>query len=216
VNGFRGFLVLLRDPLRFRSRFQFRQHLIEIIADGGTLGLWDIGGRFHRGERFPELPSRGHADRFLIVAVPLDEIGGGGHFLGDLSDVLALRIEVHREVGRKETDDDEHDQADALLAVVRPMREGDSGAGQNQQSSHPPNRGLVAFRGLVKALVVNHQFQQPENDKSEHKADDRREQQGRQNAFDLTPIDAIAKPARVFDRIRDRDADERANQGVRT
>jgi hypothetical protein len=36
------------------------------------------------------------------------------------------------------------------------------------------------------------------------------------NALDLAPIHAIAKSTRVFDRIPDRDADQRPDQSVRT
>jgi hypothetical protein len=74
-------------------------------------------------ERIRELANCGDADRSLIVAVVLDEARGDGHCLGNLSDVLALRIEVLSEGGRNEPDDDQHDQSDALLPVIRAVRE---------------------------------------------------------------------------------------------
>ena len=59
-------------------------------------------------------------------------------------------------------------------------------------------------------------FDQPEEQQRQHEAEDRRDQQGSQDAPDLVPIDAVAEPAAVNQGVLDRNADEGADQRVGT
>ena len=47
--------------------------------------------------------------------------------------------------GRNGAYEDEHDEAHALLTVVRAVREAHAGAGEHQQAADPERRRLVAL-----------------------------------------------------------------------
>ena len=52
-------------------------------------------------------------------------------------------------------DEDEHDQAHALLAIVRTVKEADTGTGKNKQSPDGPRWRRVAFRSFVKRRILD-------------------------------------------------------------
>ena len=60
---------------------------------------------------------------------------------------------VHGVGGGNGADQDEHDQAHALLSVVRAMEETDAGACQQQQAANPERRRCVAHRRFVQSLI---------------------------------------------------------------
>ena len=94
------------------------------------------------------------------------------------------------------------------------MGEGHAGAGEDQDAAHPPDRRLLLLRRLVEVLVVHDLLEQPEGRHGEAEAQHRRNQQREQDAPDLMPIDAFAKRPSVTQRILDRDADQRPDQGM--
>ena len=61
--------------------------------------------------------------------------------------------EVERVGRRHDADQDQHDQAHALLAVVRAVGEAHAGAGQDQQAADPERRRRLAFGRLVERRI---------------------------------------------------------------
>jgi hypothetical protein len=110
--------------------------------------------------------------RLLLIVAVFDHQRFG--LLQDRGQLVerAVRVRVER-VGRgKQADDGEHDEPDALLPVVRPVGEADTGAGQNQNSAHPPDRWAVSGR-LVQVLVMNRLAGEKVQPTRQRKAEDR-------------------------------------------
>ena len=114
---------------------------------------------------------------------------------------------VQRVGGRHRADQDQHDQAHALLPVVGAVREADAGAGQNQQTANPERRWRVAFRRFVEPRIADEDFRQAQQRGSQREADDRRKQQRLADVQRLAPIDAAGRrsaPASTGSRCRRR------------
>ena len=74
---------------------------------------------------------------------------------------LAFRQGAVERVGRRHgADQDQHDQAHALLAVVRAVGEAHAGAGQDQHAADPDRRRLVALGRGIQRGVLDHQLEQ--------------------------------------------------------
>ena len=62
---------------------------------------------------------------------------------------VAVRHGAVQRIGRRhDADQDQHDQAHALLAVVRAVREADAGAGEDQQARIQNGGGAAPFGSL--------------------------------------------------------------------
>ena len=100
--------------------------------------------------------------------------------LADLDEVRCARLghgAVQRVGGRGDADQDQHDQAHALLPVVAAMRERDAGAGQDEQAANPPRRRRRALRLRVERGNAHEQLHRHQEQGGEHESDERAEEQ---------------------------------------
>ena len=95
---------------------------------------------------------------------------GGGRGLLELRHLRFRQRAVQRISRRHGADQDQHDQAHALLTVVRTVREADTGAGQDQEAANPQRRRLVAFRRGVQRRIADDHLQQQQQNCSADKA----------------------------------------------
>ena len=121
---------------------------------------------------------------------------------------------VQRISGGHDADQDEHDQPHALLTVVRPVREADAGARQDQDAADPPGRWRAPF-GSRKRGVPGDELERQEQQARSTEPDERREQQRVADLRRLRPVDAAGASRHGHQLIGEADADDRADQGVR-
>ena len=123
---------------------------------------------------------------------------------------------VERVGRRHRADQDQHDEAHALLAVVGAVGEADarcrSGSGC-RGSTRAAAGCLRALRRAPGCAPTNLQHQQQAARPDE--ADQRRQQQRVADLGGLRPVDAAGAVAAVHQRVGDADADDRADQRVR-
>ena len=116
----------------------------------------------------------------MLWPAPLagDHLGGGLRGLLELRDLRFRQRAVQRIGGRHGADQDQHDQAHALLAVVGAVREADAGAGEDQDAADPQRRRLVALRARrYSAGLRDDELQHQQQDRGQHEAEQRRQQQ---------------------------------------
>ncbi len=131
---------------------------------------------------------------------------------------LVVRHGAVERVGRRHrADQDQHDQAHALLAVIRAMGEADTGAGEDQQAADPERRRLVALRRLIELGRLA-----PAPSAPAAAAPRRMKPISGESSSDLptfgglAPIDAAGGAAgRCHQVVGQADADDRADQRVR-
>ena len=128
---------------------------------------------------------------------------------------LVRQRAVQRIGGGHRADQDQHDEAHALLAVVRAMGEGDARAGEDEQAANPPGRRRLALRLLVKLGLAHDELHQQQQQRRGREADDGRQQQRVADLRRLAPVDARGAVAAAHQRIGDADADDRADQRMR-
>ncbi|ESY84692.1 hypothetical protein X739_20835 [Mesorhizobium sp. LNHC220B00] len=140
-----------------------------------------------------------HADRSGLVGFEIVDVGRA----------------VERIGRRHHADQDQHDQAHALLAVIGAMREADAGAGEDQQRADPPGRRGIAFRRLVERRIADEKLHRIEQDRRGKEADDRRHQQGYADVGRLRPVDTAGGAAgRRHELVGEADADDRTDHRV--
>ena len=71
--------------------------------------------------------------------------------------------------GGNGADEDEHDEAHALLAVVGAVGEADAGAGEDEQGANPEGRRRGAFGRFVEPGIVSDELEEEEEDGSQPK-----------------------------------------------
>ena len=125
------------------------------------------------------------------------------------------RRAIERVGRRRDADQDQHDEAHALLAVVGAVEERDQRAGQDQQPADPERWRLVGGRGGVKLRHADDGLHRQQQQRREGKAEQRREQERLADLGDLIPIHAGRAVLAADDRVGDADADDRPDQGVR-
>ena len=90
------------------------------------------------------------AETAVLVHMPVENaaglLGGGDELLN----IVGGDGVVERVSGGHGADEDQHDQAHALLAVVGAVEEADAGAGEHQQGANGPRRRLFVLGSLVK------------------------------------------------------------------
>jgi hypothetical protein len=115
--------------------------------------------------------------RLALSVSALDELGRFVHHLRGPSDLLMTHFKIERIGCRHQPDDCEHDETNALLTVIRPMRERYAGAGQDQQGPHPPNRRLVSVWRLEELLLADKVLEQQESAECQRKTEQRRHEE---------------------------------------
>ena len=68
--------------------------------------------------------------------------------------------------GRHRADQDQHDQAHALLPVVGTVEEADAGAGEHEKRANGPRRRCAALRRLVESGILDECFRQQEQQRA--------------------------------------------------
>ena len=123
---------------------------------------------------------------------------------------------VQRESGRHDADEDQHDQAHALLPIVRTMSKADAGAGRDQHAANPPRRRLARIRFLEQRWIAHDQLQQQQEQGGDHESDDRRDHQRNANFTGLGPVDAAGHGVRLGKKlVGQSDANDGADERVR-
>jgi hypothetical protein len=148
---------------------QVEAHGGELRARAGGLGL--RGGVGVEGER------------------PLD---GGGGAEGAI-DAVVPRGEVEREAARHDADENEHHEADALLAVVGAVREAHAAAGGDEQRAHARRRRRIARRRDEQRLVGRVAPREEEQRSGGEEAEEGRHHEREGNLAGLGPVDAVAE-----------------------
>jgi hypothetical protein len=141
--------------------------------------------------------------------------GGGRLRCGvELGDLAWRQGAVERVGGRHRTDQDQHDQAHALLAIVGAMGIADAGAGEDQEAADPPWRRLIALRLGIERRDADDETDGEQQERRGGEADQRRQQQRLADLGGLGPVHARRAVLAAHQRIGDADADDRADQRV--
>ena len=123
---------------------------------------------------------------------------------------------VVERVGRgHRADEDEHDQAHALLAVVGAVEEADAGAGENQQRADGPRRRRVVLGRLVEGRIFDEPLGKQEQQRGRANPTMRRNEQDLEDLGGLLPVHARGAAVQVHELVGDADADDGADHGVR-
>jgi len=108
----------------------------------------------------------------------------------ELLDVFPGHRVVQGVGGGHGADENEHDQAHALLAVVGPMTEADTGAGKNEQRADRPRWRRVALGSFVKGGILDRPLGEQEKRSRQHKPEDRGDEQDFEDLGGLLPVNA--------------------------
>ncbi len=154
------------------------------------------------------------AEHVVASRLPLDDLGGRVRRGAELRDLALGHRTVERVSRGHDADQDQHDQAHALLAVIGAVCEAHAGAGQDQQAADPQRRRLVAFRRLVEVGVAHDRLEHEQQQRRGAEANQRRQQQRLADLDRLGPVDAGGAALAMRQRIGDADPDDRADQGV--
>ena len=120
----------------------------------------------------------GVAHHVVACGMLLDDHRGLGRCSLELLHVVRRRRVVQSVGGRHRAEQDQHDETHALLAVVRAMREADTGAGQHQQAANPQRRRRVALGLGIEVFVAHHDLEGEQQKAGSAEAEQRRKQQG--------------------------------------
>ncbi|MNZ76462.1 hypothetical protein D3C78_949670 [compost metagenome] len=217
ADGFHADEQLVVQRLDFLGR-HLRQAavLLQAIADAAQLGSQrrqqvgadDLAALVVAQRLFRILRRRlrSHAAQLLL---------GVAHHGQQVAGLLHRLRAVEGEGQRGGGDQDQHDQADALLPVVGAVGEGHPGAGEDQQSANPPGRRRASFRGAEQRAVANRQAQRQQQQGGAGETHQRREEQCVANLDQLRPGRAADAEMAVHGAVRQADADDRADQRVR-
>ena len=113
-------------------------------------------------------------------------------------------------------DEDQHDEAHAFLSVIGAVEEADAGAGEDEQAADVERRRLGAFGSFVEFGIFDEGFGEQEQEGGATEAYDGREQQRFADVGGLSPVDAAGAASAVHELVGDADADDGADEGVRT
>src|SRR5208283_5642470 len=84
-------------------------------------------------------------------------------------------------------------QSHTLLAVIRSVREADSGAGKNENAANPPRRSLAGFGGMIQLFVLDNDLAEPQQQGGREEAEDGAEEQRFEYVGRFRPINAFAE-----------------------
>ena len=128
----------------------------------------------------------------------------------------ARRQRLVEGVGRRHgADQDQHNEAHALLPVIRAMGKADPGTGQDQQAADPQRRRRPSLGRLVQRRIADQQLRQQKEACRQDEPDQRREQQRFDDVERLAPVDAAGAVLPGQQLIHQPDADDRTDQRVR-
>ena len=136
-----------------------------------------------------------------MALVELAEVQGG---VAGALDLVGGAVQVEDELGRDDADQYQHDQADTLLAVVGAMDEAYRHGGKHQHQAVPERRVLLlvefatGFRGLVHLRQRTPPFQSEQDQRGDHEAGQRREDQRQADVDRLLPVDPSASGTSVI------------------
>lgn len=153
-----------------------------------------------------------------MALVELTEVQGG---VAGALDLVGGAVQVEDELGRDDADQYQHDQADTLLAVVGAMDEAYRHGGKHQHQAVPERRVLLlvefatGFRGLVHLRQRTPPLQSEQDQRGDHEAGQRREDQRQADVDRLLPVDPFGQRHVGDQRIGQADTEDRADQGVR-
>ncbi|KAG1440604.1 hypothetical protein G6F57_018967 [Rhizopus arrhizus] len=128
---------------------------------------------------------------------------------------------VQHEVGRHDADQHQHEQADALLAVIGAVHEAHAHGRQHQHQAVPERRVLLVVdrAALIRRLVHLGQRQpaleQQQQSSRDQESGNRRGHQRQADIDGLAPVDAIGQRQVGDQRIGQAHTQDRADQGVR-
>ncbi len=129
---------------------------------------------------------------------------------------LRRRAHVQREGRRDDTDQNEDDEAHALLTVVRTVRKAHSRACRNEQSANPARRRCLVLRSLEQRRIAKHPLRDPDEESRDDESNQRRKNERFDRVLHLAPIDPISEGAvGAHDGIHQADADNRADERMR-
>ena len=222
---------LLHQPQRFAGQvhvvtdvaYLFRRDLVDRLIDGNLIA--DIlGQRLDRRDGFGG--QRMGADITANLgagvggSVALGIVGQHGRCLirrrHEGRDLIFMHRTVQRVGGGHGADQDQHDQAHALLAVVGAVEEADQRAGDNQQRPDRQRRRGVALGGLVERRHLDQALHDVEQSTGQDEAEGGRSEQRIADLGRLTPIDAAGAVHAAHQLVHQADTDDRADQRMRT
>ena len=139
--------------------------------------------------------------------------GGGRHL--ELLHLTGRHGTIERISRRNGADQNEHDEAHALLAVVGAVGERHARARGDERAPDPPGGRLIALRLAIEGRVADHKFQHQQQQRGSEKTEQRREQERVADLRRLAPVDARSAVLPVHQRVRDADPDDRTDERVR-
>ena len=155
------------------------------------------------------------AENAVLIHVPVEDVPGllaGGD---ELLHILCGNGMVQRVCGGHRADQDQHDQAHALLPVIGAVEEADAGAGEHHQRANRPRRRLVVLGRFVERGVLDRLLGDVEQQPGTGEAQQWRDQQPLKNPDRLLPIHAGGSTVDVHQLVGDAHADDGADHGVR-
>src|SRR5262249_51564086 len=84
-----------------------------------------------------------------------------------------IHTAVHRIMGWQNSNENQHDQSDALLAVVRAVSKADAGASQQQNCANPKRWWFVCLRFLIKTTISDKRLTQKQQPTCQTETDQR-------------------------------------------
>lgn len=136
-------------------------------------------------------------------------------------DLVSRAVEVQYEDARHDTDQYQHDQANAFLAIVGAVYKA-HGHGRNDQYQTVPERRVLfvvhlaaLFRGFVHLGTRTPPFKADQDQRGNHKACQGREYQRGADVDRLLPVHTLAHRNPGDQGIGQTHAQDRADQGVR-
>ncbi len=125
------------------------------------------------------------------------------------------RRAIQRIGRRHDADQDQHDEAHALLAVVGAVKERHQRAGEDQEAADPPGRRGVRLRRLIEFGRPDHGLHDQQKQRGEDEAEHRRHQQRLADFRHLVPVNAGSAVLSANERVGDADANDRSDQRMR-
>ena len=139
--------------------------------------------------------------------------------LGGLEECRRLRDAgawIQRVGGRKNADENEHDETHAFLSVVGTVEEADAGARQNEEPANPRGRRLVLFGGGIELRAPDELLGEEQEEGRADKADDGRDEKRGAHLLRLGPIHTLSEfVAPVHPTVGEAHAHDGADEGVR-
>ena len=199
--------VVVRDALEgAQQRVDRRFGLLRVAAE---LARQVILHAFAQGQELTE--------GLVVALVELVQVQGG---VAGTFDLVSGAAQVQYELRRHDTDQYQHDQADAFLAIVGAVHEAYSHGRNHQDQAVPERRVLlvVEFAALVRGLVHLRQrappLQADQHQGGDQEARHRREHQGGADIHGLLPVHTVSQGDVVDQRVGQADTKDRADQGV--